>query len=274
MQRSKKRKLQRARSIVVRTPLASAILLALQPVQAQEEPGIGEVIVTATKTGEQSLQDVPLSIQAIGEQELEEYNITKFDDYVKFLPSVSYQTLGPGFALVYMRGVASGGDGNHSGPLPSVGVYLDEQPITTTTGALDLHLYDVARVESLAGPQGTLYGASSQAGTIRIITNKPDPSAFSASYGLELNSVGEGGEGYLAEAHVNIPMGERSAIRLVGWVTSTTFRPSAPGPPVRRWPQSRTVRPTARRSLKKTSTRSTPTEHARRCASSSTTTGP
>jgi outer membrane receptor protein involved in Fe transport len=116
-----------------------------------------------------------------------------------------------------MRGVASGGDGNHSGPLPSVGVYLDEQPITTTTGALDLHLYDVARVESLAGPQGTLYGASSQAGTIRIITNKPDPSAFSASYGLELNSVGEGGEGYLAEAHVNIPVGDRAAIRLVGW---------------------------------------------------------
>ncbi|HSC07228.1 MAG TPA: TonB-dependent receptor [Steroidobacteraceae bacterium] len=220
MQRSKKRKLQRARSIVVRAPLASAILAVLQPAQAQDQAqqqGLEELVVTATKTGEQSLQDVPLSIQAIGTEKLEEYNITKFDDYVKFLPSVSYQTFGPGFALVYMRGVASGGDGNHSGPLPSVGVYLDEQPITTITGALDLHLYDIARVESLAGPQGTLYGASSQAGTIRIITNKPDPSAFSSSYGLELNTVGEGGEGYLAEGHVNIPVGDRAAIRLVGW---------------------------------------------------------
>ena len=71
-----------------------------------------------------------------------------------------------------MRGVASGDDGNHSGSLPSVGMYLDEQPITTIQGALDVHLYDIARVEALAGPQGTLYGASSQAGTIRIITQQ------------------------------------------------------------------------------------------------------
>ena len=70
-----------------------------------------------------------------------------------------------------MRGVASGGDGNHSTSLPSVGIYLDEQPITTIQGAFDVHLYDIQRVEALAGPQGTLYGASSQAGTLRIITN-------------------------------------------------------------------------------------------------------
>ncbi len=241
MKRSKKRKLKSARSIAVMTPLASAILLVLQSAQAQES-GLEEVIVTASKRGEESLQDVPLSIQAIGSEKLEEYNITKFDDYVKFLPSVSYQTFGPGFALVYMRGVASGGDGNHSGPLPSVGVYLDEQPITTITGALDLHLYDIARVEALAGPQGTLYGASSQAGTIRIITNKPDPSAFSSSYGLELNSVGEGGEGYLAEGHLNIPLGERAAIRLVGWarkdagyIDNVAFQ--------RTWPTCATVLP-------------------------------
>jgi len=217
MQRSKKRKSKLSRSVVVRAPLASAIFLVLQAAQAQEPQGLEEIIVTAQKRGEESLQDVPMSIQAISTERLEELNITKFDDYVKFLPSVSYQTFGPGFALVYMRGVASGGDGNHSGSLPSVGVYLDEQPITTTTGALDVHLYDIQRVEALAGPQGTLYGASSQAGTIRIITNKPDPSAFSAGYGLELNTVNEGGEGYLAEGHVNVPIGDRAAIRLVGW---------------------------------------------------------
>ena len=159
-----------------------------------------------------------MSIQALGSEKLEELNITKFDDYVKYLPSVSYQTFGPGFALVYMRGVASGGDGNHSGPLPSVGIYLDEQPITTIQGALDVHLYDIARVEALAGPQGTLYGASSQAGTIRIITNKPDPSAFSAGYGIEGNVVGDGGSGYLGEGYVNFPLTDNAAIRLVGWV--------------------------------------------------------
>lgn len=217
MQRSKKRKSMVSQSVVVRAPLASAVLLVLSPAQAQQPTGLEEVIVTAQKRGEQSLQDVPLSIQALSTARLEELNIVDFDDYVKFLPSVSYQTFGPGYAFVYMRGVSSGGDGNHSGSQPSVGIYLDEQPITTIQGALDLHLYDIARVEALAGPQGTLYGASSQAGTIRIITNKPDPSGFAAGYGIEGNSVSDGDTGYLGEAFVNFPVGERAAIRLVGW---------------------------------------------------------
>ena len=79
---------------------------------------------------------------------------------------------GAGFAAVYMRGVTTGGDGQAITSVPSVGMYLDEQPITTIQGNLDIHMYDIARVEALAGPQGTLYGASSQAGTIRIITNQ------------------------------------------------------------------------------------------------------
>ncbi len=217
MQRSKRRKQKLSKSVVARAPLAGAVFLVLSPAQAQEPSLLGEVVVSAQKRGEESIQNVPMSIQALGTEKLEELNITRFDDYVKFLPSVSYQTFGPGAALVYMRGVASGGDGNHSGPLPSVGVYLDEQPITTITGALDLHLYDIARVESLAGPQGTLYGASSQAGTLRIITNKPDPSGFSASYGIEGNTVAKGDFGYLGEGHVNVPVGDTAAIRLVGW---------------------------------------------------------
>src|SRR4029077_21025576 len=96
---------------------------------------------------------------------------------------------GPGFARIYMRGVASGDNGNHSGPLPSVGVYLDEQPVTTIQGSLDIHIYDIERVGALAGPQGTLYGASSEAGTVRIITNKPDVSRFKAGYSLEGNTL-------------------------------------------------------------------------------------
>ncbi len=116
-----------------------------------------------------------------------------------------------------MRGVASGGDGNHSGSLPSVGMYLDEQPVTTIDGNLNIHIYDIQRVEALSGPQGTLYGASSEAGTIRIITNKPDPKKFSAGYDFGVNSVDHGGIGYTAEGYVNLPISDIAAVRLVGW---------------------------------------------------------
>jgi len=136
---------------------------------------------------------------------------------LKLLPSVSYTTAGPGFGQIYMRGVASGGDGNHSGSLPSVGIYLDEEPITTIQGPLDLHMYDIQRVEALAGPQGTLYGASSQSGTIRYITNKPDSSAFSASISAEVNAIDHGGEGFVTEGYVNLPLTEWMALRVVGW---------------------------------------------------------
>ena len=133
-----------------------------------------EIIVTATKR-EENLQDVPISVQALSARaRLDQLNISNFEEYTKQLPSVSFQTAQPGVTVVYMRGVATGGDGNHSGSLPSVGTYLDEQPVTTIGGTLDVHIYDIARIESLAGPQGTLYGASSEAGTIRIITNKPE----------------------------------------------------------------------------------------------------
>jgi outer membrane receptor protein involved in Fe transport len=116
-----------------------------------------------------------------------------------------------------MRGVANGSNGNHSGPLPSVGVYLDEQPITTIQGAIDPHIYDIARIEALAGPQGTLYGASSEAGTLRIITNKPDPSAYSAQVRTEVNAIDNGGVGYVVDGYVNIPFSPSTALRVVGW---------------------------------------------------------
>jgi iron complex outermembrane receptor protein len=194
--------------------------VATPQVVAQDTSGVLEQIIVTAQKRQETLQEVPLSVQAFTTETIEQLNISDFDDYAKFLPNVSYQTLGPGFGSVYMRGVASGGDGNHSGSMPSVGVYLDEQPITTIQGNLDIHLYDIARIEALAGPQGTLYGASSQAGTLRIITNKPDPSEFDAGYGLEVNTIGNGGDGYVAEAFVNVPITERAAVRLVGWKRS------------------------------------------------------
>ncbi len=208
-------------SVLTRTPIATAVLLALGSAAAhsQEATTLGEVVVTAQKRAE-NLQDVPVSIDAIGEQKLDELNVQNFKDYVQFLPSVTMAPSigsGSGFNAVYMRGIATGGDGQATTSQPSVGMYLDEQTLTTIQGNLDVHLYDIARVEALAGPQGTLFGGSSQAGTIRIITNKPDSSGFAADYSLEGNLVDGDDSGYLAEGMVNIPLGENAAIRLVGW---------------------------------------------------------
>lgn len=184
--------------------------------QASDAGADDEIIVTAQKR-EENLQNVPISIQALGTRKLDQLNVANFQDFSKLLPSVSFQSSQPGVTTVYMRGVASGGDGNHSGSLPSVGVYLDEQPVTTIGGTLDVHIYDIARIESLAGPQGTLYGASSQAGTIRIITNKPSTAGFEGRVDGELNTIKHGGTGGRLEGMINAPLSEMAAVRLVGW---------------------------------------------------------
>jgi iron complex outermembrane receptor protein len=236
MTRSRRRKLMREagkRRAISRAgiPLASALLAALPAAYAQEQAaagggagagGLEEVVVTAQKTS-QNLQDVPVSIQTLSSEKLEQLAITNIDDYVKYLSGVTTVKglgqggTGIGTTHVYMRGVVSGQDGNHSASQPSVGTYLDELPITTIDGTPDIHIYDIARIEVLEGPQGTLYGASSEAGTIRIITNKPDPTKFSASYSLTGNTVDHGGQGWIGEGYVNIPLSSIAAIRLVGW---------------------------------------------------------
>ena len=202
-------------------PVASALLSCIPAARAADEDagavGLAEVVVTAQKRAE-NIQDVPVSIQAFGTEKLEQLNVSSFDDYAKLIPSLAFQSAGgPSFEHTYMRGVASGGDGNHSGSQPSVGMYLDEQPVTTIDGNLNIHIYDVQRIEALSGPQGTLYGASSEAGTIRIITNKPDPKAFAAGYDLEANTVSHGSNGDKFEGFVNIPVSSNAAVRLVGW---------------------------------------------------------
>jgi outer membrane receptor protein involved in Fe transport len=181
------------------------------------------IIITATKR-EENLQNVPISVQVLGTKKLDQLNITNFEDYTKQLPSVTFQTAQPGFTTVYMRGVATGGDGNHSGSLPSVGMYLDEQPVTTIGGTLDVHIYDIARIESLAGPQGTLYGASSEAGTIRIISNKPEIGVTSGRVDGEINMVDHGGIGGNIEGMINLPIGDRIAFRASAfWQRDTGF---------------------------------------------------
>jgi iron complex outermembrane recepter protein len=189
---------------------------SVQVAQQGQVPDQSEIIITATKR-EENLQNVPISVQVLGNRKLDELNISNFEQYTKQLPSVTFQTAQPGFTTVYMRGVATGGDGNHSGSLPSVGTYLDEQPVTTIGGTLDVHIYDIARIESLAGPQGTLFGASSEAGTIRIITNKPELGVTSARIDGEINTVDHGSQGGKLEGMINVPIADRIAFRAVAF---------------------------------------------------------
>ncbi len=222
-----------------RKPLSSAISLALTgsvmtaafcaPVYAEDKLELEEVIVTATKQA-RSLQDIPVSVQVLGNQKLQDLQVKGFEDYMMYMPTVSYTTAGPGFGQVYMRGIASGGDGVHSGSMPSVGVYLDEQPVTTINQILDVHIYDIARIETLSGPQGTLYGQGSQAGTIRIITNKPEIGVHESGYDIDLNTVKSGDIGYGFDGYINIPINDSMAVRMVAWYQETGgYIDNAPG---------------------------------------------
>lgn len=178
-------------------------------------------MVTAQKV-QQNLQTVPIAVEAFDNKRLRQMSIKNLDDVVQFAPTISFVpgfdgSREPGERLIYIRGVVSGGDGDHSGSEPSVGVYMDEQPVTTITGAVPLHLFDINRVEVLEGPQGTLFGASSEAGTVRFITNRPNPAQFEAGYNVQGNTIEGGSPGDVIEGFVNVPLGARAAIRLVGW---------------------------------------------------------
>ena len=168
--------IRRTGTLAVALLASSALAFPAMAQDAGEEDG-SEIIVTAQKRSE-NLQDVPISIAALGEARLEQANVSAFDDYAKLMPSVSFQSFGPGQSQIFFRGVSSGGDGLKIGPLPTSSLYIDETPVTTIAGSVDFHVYDIARVEALAGPQGTLFGASSLSGTLRMITNAPDTSGL------------------------------------------------------------------------------------------------
>lgn len=176
----------------------------------------GEIVVTAQKRSE-TIQHVPISIQALGTATLQAHQVASFDDYAKQLPSVSFQSFGPGQSQLFFRGITSGGDGLAFGALPTSGVYLDEIPVTTIGALLDVHVYDVARVEALSGPQGTLFGASSLSGTLRIITNKPVIGKVEGSLDVTVDAYGKGDPGATVEGMINLPVAKNVAVRLVGF---------------------------------------------------------
>ena len=199
--------------------LATAVIagsVAFAPAASSAQAVLEEIVVTATKRS-QNMQDVPISLQALDSTKLTELGIQSFDDYALMLPSLSYKTIGPGLNTIYMRGVSDGGDGNPSGAAPSVGLYLDEQPVTSIASNLDVHIYDIARIEALAGPQGTLFGASAQAGVVRIISNQPSTDGFEARFDVGGMSTDGGDTSTSFEGMVNLPLGDKAALRLVGW---------------------------------------------------------
>jgi outer membrane receptor protein involved in Fe transport len=187
--------------------------------EAQQAPpaitGLDEVIVTATKRAE-SLQDVSESIAAFDTDAIAMRGLQQINDVAKYIPGLSLAQREPGGTTIVFRGVAS--SGLQFGAVSSSALYLDEQPITQSGRSPDPRFIDIERIEALRGPQGTLYGASSQSGTLRVITNKPDPSGFDAWAEAEINSVQGGSEGYDVSAMVNIPLAnDRVSLRLVGF---------------------------------------------------------
>ena len=177
---------------------------------------IEEVIVTATKRAS-SAQEIPVTVNVLDETTMDDVAIGNFDDYVRHLPNVSSASVGPGRATVYIRGMAvqpitvllSGAQGT----TPNVALYLDEQPVTAPGRNLDVYATDIQRIEVLPGPQGTLFGASSQAGTIRLITNKPQVDAFATGADVTMSNTKDGDMSTAIEAFINIPVNDRMAVR-------------------------------------------------------------
>lgn len=181
------------------------------------------ITVTATKR-ESSTQTIPIAVNALGERTLDELRVNVFTDYLQQLPGVTAGGSGPGQNTIYIRGLASTTPNlttaGVAGLAPNVAFYLDEQPLAQPGRNLDVYAADINRVEVLPGPQGTLYGASSQAGTVRMITNEPVIGEFqaSASFGTSFTENGEMSNN--VQAVVNFPVSDNFAVRGVVYVDS------------------------------------------------------
>ena len=198
---------------------ASAITLsAAVTIPAMAQGAIDEIVVTARKKSE-SLQDVPVAVSALGEKQLDELGVDVFTDYLVQMPGITAGGSGPGQNTIYIRGVASTTPNlttaGVAGLAPNVALYLDEQPLTQPGRNLDVYAVDMERVEVLSGPQGTLFGASSQAGVVRLITNKPVIGEYSNQGRFEASFTPEGDPSSKVELVTNFPVNDRFALRTV-----------------------------------------------------------
>ena len=201
--------------------LGTVAAMAPQSVESQERQ-IEEVVVSATKKKENA-SDVPITVTALTEETLKEMNVSNFDEYIEYLPNVTSGGRGPGQSTIYIRGMAvdpvnvflSAAQGSS----PNVALYLDEQPIQVPGRNLDVYVADMERIEVLAGPQGTLFGASSQAGTVRLITNKPKFNVSEGGFNTSLFDTAHGERSYSFDGFLNVPISDSWAVRGVVYQT-------------------------------------------------------
>ena len=203
------------------TAIAAAMTASIASGSALAQTQLEEIIVTATKR-EASLQDVPVAVSALTEESLDQRGVSNFGDYMLQLPTVTAGGAGPGQNTIYIRGVASTTPNlttaGVAGLSPNVALYLDEQPMTQPGRNLDVYVADINRVEVLAGPQGTLFGASSQAGVVRLITNKPDVSEVYGNVKAGASWIKDGEMNNNVNATLNLPLTDNFAVRGVVYV--------------------------------------------------------
>src|SRR5688572_21684705 len=212
--------------------VAAAVAFVLaQNAVAQEEPtALGEITVTARKRAE-SLQDVPFAVSARTGQSLEAFGASNIEDVSRNIAGLTVQNLGPGQSQVGIRGISAGKiDRDLAGIKEQVGVYMDESVISMSLFTPDLDLHDLNRVEVLRGPQGTLFGSGSLAGTVRYISNQPDLSDSYGDFEAGLSQVSDGGNGGFFRSMLNLPLGDRAALRVVGYFNELPGYIDAHGP--------------------------------------------
>ena len=208
-------------SIVRKTTQTISALLAVGLAgSAFAQADIEEIKVTATKR-ETTIQNVPFSINAQTAKDIQRTGATDLESLSRNVAGLTVQNLGPGQSQVAIRGVSAGQIvRDQPGVKEQVGVYMDESVISLSLFTPDFDLYDLNRVETLRGPQGTLFGSGSVGGTIRYITNKPNFDVFEGSVELDLNAINDGTGGGSVKAMVNTPLADgKAALRLVGYMT-------------------------------------------------------
>src|ERR1700684_2783956 len=178
-----------------------------------------EITVTAQRRS-QSMQDVPISMQAFTGQALQQLNVQTFDDYIKYLPNVTSANNGPGQNEVFMRGLSAGSQASQgsssTGLFPNVAIYLDNQSGQLPNRNLDIYAADLNRIEVLEGPQGTLFGAGAESGVIRYITNEPKLDKFEANVKAGYGTTAHGDNNADVTAVVNLPLiADTLAVRAV-----------------------------------------------------------
>ncbi|MES2120209.1 MAG: TonB-dependent receptor [Pseudomonadota bacterium] len=194
------------------------------------KPADEAIIVTATKRAS-TVQEVPFSVNAQTEEDIRRANASTLEDISRNVASLTVENLGPGQSQVAVRGVASGQIArDQPGVKEQVGVYLDESVISLSLFTPDIDLYDLNRVETLRGPQGTLFGSGSVGGTIRYITNQPKLDRIEGSVEANVNVVEEDDLGYHLKGAVNLPIGPTAALRVVGYGTRYAGFIDAVGP--------------------------------------------